>query len=71
MTLTPHAMGTAMPRPEGPEKVRGRAPYAFEHPAAEPLYLFPVQAAIPRGRVTAIDTSAADALDGVVLVLTP
>jgi xanthine dehydrogenase YagR molybdenum-binding subunit len=71
MTLTPHAMGTAMPRPEGPEKVRGRAMYAFEHAAAEPLYLFPVQAAIPRGRVTAIDTSAADALDGVVLVLTP
>ena len=35
MTLTPHAMGTAMPRPEGPEKVRGRAPYAFEHPAAD------------------------------------
>ena len=70
MTLTPHAMGTAMIRPDGPDKVRGLAAYAFEHPSPEPLYLFPVQASVARGRITAIDTSAADAVDGVVVVLT-
>ena len=70
MTLTPVAMGTSVPRLEGPQKVAGTARYAFEHPVAAPLYLHPVQSTIARGRVTAIDTSAAEALDGVVAVLT-
>ena len=34
------------------------------------LLLHPVQATVPRGRITAIDTSAAEAVDGVLTVLT-
>ncbi|GLZ46940.1 xanthine dehydrogenase [Actinomycetospora sp. NBRC 106375] len=68
--FVPHAVGTAMPRPEGPQKVRGTARYTVETPGSDALYLFPVQAGVARGRVTAIDTSAAEALEGVVAVLT-
>ncbi|GAA4811601.1 xanthine dehydrogenase family protein molybdopterin-binding subunit [Actinomycetospora chlora] len=68
--FVPRAVGTPRPRPEGPQKVRGTARYAVETADTDALYLFPVQAAVTRGRVTAIDTSAAEALDGVVAVLT-
>ncbi len=64
------AIGTDPVRIEGAAKVRGRAPYAYEHPVPHPLYLYPVQAEIARGRATAIDTSAAEAVDGVVHVIT-
>ena len=53
------AIGRGLERLDGPEKVTGTARYAYEHPLAEPLYLFPVQATIARGRVEAIDTAAA------------
>jgi xanthine dehydrogenase YagR molybdenum-binding subunit len=68
--LEPRALGTPLERLDGHAKVTGTAPYAFEQPVADPLYLHPVQATIARGRVTAIDTAAAEALDGVVAVLT-
>ena len=45
-------------------------PYAYEHRFDNPLYLFPVQSEVARGRVTRIDASAAEALPGVVAVLT-
>jgi xanthine dehydrogenase YagR molybdenum-binding subunit len=64
------AIGAPMERLDGPAKVRGTAPYAFEHPVQRPAYLYPVQATIARGRVTAVDTAAAEALDGVLVVLT-
>ncbi len=64
------AIGRALARLDGPAKVTGTAPYAFEHPVDEPLYLYPLQATIARGRVAAIDTSAVEATDGVVAVLT-
>ncbi len=69
--LEPHAMGAALPRIDGRAKVTGTAPYAFEHPATDPAYLHPVQSTIARGRVTRVDTAAAEALDGVLAVLTP
>lgn len=68
--LTPRAMGAPRRRVEGPAKVTGTARYAAEHPLDRPVHLHPVLATIPRGRVTAIDTSAAEAVDGVVAVLT-
>ena len=68
--LEPRAIGTPLERLDGHAKVTGTAPYAFEQPVADPLYLHPVQATIARGRVTAIDTAAAEATDGVVAVLT-
>lgn len=64
------AVGTPMERIDGPAKVTGTARYASEHPLEHPAYLHPVQATIARGRVAAVDTSAAEALDGVLVVLT-
>lgn len=68
--LHARAMGTPLTRIEGRDKVTGRARYAYEQPVSAPLYVYPVQATIARGRVTDIDTAAARALDGVVTVLT-
>ncbi|MEJ2887876.1 xanthine dehydrogenase family protein molybdopterin-binding subunit [Actinomycetospora aeridis] len=68
--FVPREVGTARPRPEGPEKVRGTAHYTVETADTDALYLFPVQAGVARGRVTAIDPGPAEALDGVVAVLT-
>jgi xanthine dehydrogenase YagR molybdenum-binding subunit len=68
--VEPRAIGTAVTRLDGPAKVTGAAPYAFEHHVEEPLYLHPVQATIARGRITAMYTSAAQAIDGVVDVIT-
>ena len=64
------SIGVPMDRIDGPAKVTGTAPYAFEHPLERPAYLYPVQATIVRGRVVAVDTTAATALDGVLVVLT-
>lgn len=68
--LTVRAIGTDPVRIEGADKVRGRVPYAYEHPVEDPFFLFPVQAEIARGRATEIDTDAAEKLDEVRLVLT-
>lgn len=68
--LQARAIGTPLPRLEGHAKVTGLAPYAYEQPVADPLYLYPLQAAIARGRITSIDSTDAAALDGVVAVIT-
>jgi xanthine dehydrogenase YagR molybdenum-binding subunit len=70
-TLTERpAIGASPDRRDGPLKVTGTAPYAYEFGFDEPLYLFPVQSSVARGRVTATDASAAEAVPGVVAVLT-
>ena len=69
--LQPRAIGTPLVRLDGHAKVTGTAPYAFEHPVDNAAYLHPVQSTIARGRITAVDTAAAEALDGVIAVLTP
>ena len=63
-------MGSTVTRLDGPAKVTGTAPYAFEFGVENPVYLHPVQSTIARGRITAMDTSAAQAVDGVTAVLT-
>lgn len=68
--LEARAIGTGPVRLEGADKVRGRAPYAYEHPVDDPLFLFPVQAEIARGWVGELDTAAAEKIEGVVHVLT-
>jgi xanthine dehydrogenase YagR molybdenum-binding subunit len=68
--LEPRVIGTAVTRLDGPAKVTGTAPYAFEHRVDHPLYVHPVQATIARGRVTAMYTTEAHAVDGVVDVFT-
>ncbi|WP_033223339.1 xanthine dehydrogenase family protein molybdopterin-binding subunit, partial [Kitasatospora phosalacinea] len=67
----PTAIGLDLPRRDGAAKVRGTAVYAYETPVENPAYAHPVQATVARGRVTALDTAAAEALDGVLAVLTP
>lgn len=68
--LKARAIGLPLERIEGHAKLTGTAPYAFEHPVPDPLYLHAVQATIARGRITSIDTKAAAELSGVVAVLT-
>lgn len=71
MSLHPaDAVGADTVRVDAREKVRGTAPYAYEHPVGDPLYLWPVLAPIARGTVSAIDRDAALAVAGVETVLT-
>ena len=70
MTLAPHAMGRPMDRVDGPDKVRGLARYAYEYACDRPAYAFAVEARIAVGRITDLDTSAAEAVPGVLAVLT-
>jgi xanthine dehydrogenase YagR molybdenum-binding subunit len=56
-------------RIEGRDKVTGRATYAYEYPAENLAYAYPVQAAVARGRIRSIDTEAALAMPGVLAVL--
>ncbi|HEY1538203.1 MAG TPA: xanthine dehydrogenase family protein molybdopterin-binding subunit [Solirubrobacteraceae bacterium] len=66
-----HAIGASMARRDGRAKVTGTARYAFEARVEDPAYLHPLQATIARGRIAAIDTAPAEALAGVIAVLTP
>src|SRR5437763_16104358 len=63
-------IGADRERRDGPAKVTGTAPYAAEHPFADPAYAHPIQAAAARGTITAIHTQAAAAVPGVITVLT-
>ena len=69
---TPRVIGRPTRRIEGPLKVSGRAPYAYErHDVVEgQLYGYPLVSTIAEGRVTAMDTAVALAAPGVVDVLT-
>jgi xanthine dehydrogenase YagR molybdenum-binding subunit len=69
-TMDARSMGTSVRRIEGPDKVTGTATYAGDTVAEGTLVLHPVQAGVARGEITAIDTTAAQALPGVVAVLT-
>ena len=58
-------------RPDGVDKVTGRAKYAFEYAAqGEAAYGFIVSAAIGKGRVIGVDARDAERAPGVLLVLT-
>ncbi|MEI4486738.1 aldehyde oxidoreductase molybdenum-binding subunit PaoC [Frigidibacter sp. MR17.14] len=65
-------IGKPHTRIDGPLKVSGRAPYAYERHdvAADQLVGYPVVSSIAQGRVTAIDTAAAEASPGVRGVVT-
>ncbi len=67
--LEPHAVGRDLVRRDGADKVRGTATYAYETPVPNPAYCHPVQATIARGRVTWVDTAAAEVVEGVLAVL--
>ena len=64
-------IGKAVDRYEGPLKVSGTAAYAYEvQPPSPPAYGVLVSAPIARGRITSVDTAAAEASPGVRLVWT-
>ncbi|GAA1254574.1 xanthine dehydrogenase family protein molybdopterin-binding subunit [Pseudonocardia aurantiaca] len=64
-------IGQALNRVDGPLKVAGLAPYAYEHwEAGQPLYGFIVGATIGKGRITRIDTEDAEHAPGVRMVMT-
>jgi xanthine dehydrogenase YagR molybdenum-binding subunit len=64
-------IGEGINRIDGPLKVTGRAVYSYERQdAGQPLYGAILGSAIGKGRVTGIDTSAAEAAPGVRLVWT-
>jgi xanthine dehydrogenase YagR molybdenum-binding subunit len=69
-TQRPRAVGRDLTRADAPLKVRGVAPYATEHDLDAPLYAHAVQSTIACGVITAIDTTSAEALAGVVRTLT-
>lgn len=65
-------VGKPTPRIDGPLKVSGLAPYAYERHdvAANQAYGFVVGATIAKGRIRAFDLSEAQAQEGVLSILT-
>jgi xanthine dehydrogenase YagR molybdenum-binding subunit len=68
--LRTRVIGAPLDRLDGPAKVQGTAPYAYEQPVEDPAYLYPLQATIAAGRISRIDADAALAESGVLAVLT-
>lgn len=63
-------VGSPRSRVDGPAKVTGTATYAAEFTAPALAHGYIVESRIARGRITAIDTAAAEAVPGVVKVFT-
>jgi len=63
-------LGEPLNRVDGPLKVTGRATYAYEHQVVNPAYAVMVMSTIAKGRITAMNTLAAQRSAGVLLVLT-
>ncbi len=68
-TTQPRAIGEPLNRIDGPKKVTGTARYAFEQHLDKMTYAFPVQSTIARGSIESVDISAAQAVPGVISVL--
>ena len=64
-------VGEPLDRVDGPLKVSGGGKYAYEVPdAGKAAYGYAVTSSIAKGRITGIDTSAAEASPGVIKVIT-
>ncbi len=63
-------IGAPVSRLDGPLKVRGAAPFAAEFPVEGMVYAALAYSTVARGRIQTLDTSAAEAAPGVVLVMT-
>jgi xanthine dehydrogenase YagR molybdenum-binding subunit len=64
-------LGRPLPRVDGPRKVSGAATYAYEYAGqGKTAYGMIVGAGVAKGRIVAIDTSEAEAMPGVLLVMT-
>lgn len=62
-------VGTAVTRVDGRLKVTGAAPYAVDHPIEGVVYGVGVPSTIGSGKITDIDTSAAEKMPGVLTIL--
>ena len=63
-------IGAETPRLDGPLKVRGAARFAAEVALDRMVYAALAYSTIPKGRIATLDTAAAEAAPGVVLVMT-
>jgi xanthine dehydrogenase YagR molybdenum-binding subunit len=63
-------IGAPVSRVDGALKVQGQAPYAAEFALDNMAYAALVYSTVPKGRIATLDTAAAEAAPGVVLVLT-
>ena len=63
-------IGAGVSRIDGPQKVRGAAPFAAEFPLDNMVYAAVAFSTIAKGRIATLDTAAAEAAPGVVLVMT-
>ena len=63
-------IGKSVSRLDGAQKVSGTARFAAEFPMERMLYAALAYSTVARGRVTKLDTTAAEAAEGVVLVMT-
>ena len=62
-------IGTALPRVDGPLKTTGTARYAADYNFPRMVYAVPVRATIASGTIKSLDTSAAEKMPGVQIVL--
>ncbi|HEY7390892.1 MAG TPA: xanthine dehydrogenase family protein molybdopterin-binding subunit [Bryobacteraceae bacterium] len=65
------AIGDPIPRVDGPAKVTGTATYSAEFRVPDLAYAALVMSTIPSGRITEMDTTAAERAAGVLAVITP
>ncbi len=63
-------IGAPISRIDGPLKVQGRAKFAAEFPLEGMAYAAVAFSTVPKGRIATLDTGAAEAAPGVVLVMT-
>ena len=71
MTIDPGLLfGRPIPRIDGVAKVTGAARYASDEPVANPAYAYLVTSAISRGRIAAMTLDRANAVPGVLYILT-
>ena len=68
--IASRAIGAPLDRIDGPLKVTGAAPYAYDFPAGDAGYVYLVQSTIAKGHIASMDAGAARALPGVVTVVT-
>src|SRR6476646_6685159 len=68
-TATSSPIGRDTPRIDGPLKVSGTAHYASDFHFPGLLYGVPVEATIAKGKITKLDTAAAEKLPGVRAIL--
>lgn len=66
----PDSIGKPLNRVDGRQKVTGRAEYSAEHPTENVAYAALVISTVAKGRITSINTRAAEALPGVLAIMT-